>query len=172
MEPTQSRLKELFDYHKDGYLIWINKSTKMANTSLIDSFAGCLTKGEKLKDYWSINVDNKSCKAHRLIWIWHFGKITKKEIDHINGNGLDNKIENLRQVSRSQNMMNQKINVLNTSGAKGVHFSKNHKKWLAYIKIDQKRIHVGSFDNLFSAAIARKEAEQKYFGEFARKETK
>lgn len=166
---TQERLKELFDYHEDGHLIWKTKSSKKASRIIIGNIAGTLSCVKGLC-YWRIHFDDKTHFAHRLIYIWHHGSINKKQIDHIDGNGLNNKILNLREASHSQNMMNQGPNKSSKTGVRGVKFSKAAKKYIASIKVNKVWKHLGTFDNLFTAAIARKKAEQEYFGEYAKKE--
>lgn len=95
---------------------------------------------------------------------------TGKETDHINGNRLDNRKENLRAVTRSQNCMNRKIsNLNNTSGYKGVVWHKVGKGyWKAYIKSNGKHIHLGLFEKKEDAAKAYDEAATLYFGEYAK----
>ena len=89
-------------------------------------------------------------------------------IDHINRNGLDNRKNNLRVCSKSQNMMNTLIPKNNTSGYKGVSWSKRDKKWMAYIKIKNKFNNLGYFNIKEQAALAYNDAAKKYHGEFAR----
>lgn len=88
------------------------------------------------------------------------------EVDHINHNGLDNRKDNLRIVTRSQNNMNQKTPVNNTSDHTGVSFNNQHKKWEAYITVNRYTYKLGMYLNKCDAVKARKEAEIKYFGEF------
>lgn len=89
------------------------------------------------------------------------------EVDHINHNLLDARKSNLRIVSRSQNNMNHGIKTNNTSGYTGVWFSNQKKKWVAEIKIEGKKIYLGSFENIADAVNARRKGEEKYFGEYA-----
>lgn len=91
-------------------------------------------------------------------------------IDHIDGNPLNNKKSNLRRATHGQNSMNQKVRTDNTSGHKGVYWSKNKQKWIMQITKNQKVITKGGFRTIEDAIKARKEAEEKYFGEFARKD--
>lgn len=126
-----------------------------------------------IKDYcWHITSDGyvatndyknhyKQIKFHKLL----FPKY--KIIDHINHRTYDNRKHNLRDVTQSQNQMNQEMRSNNTSGVMGVHWSKRDNKWLSYISADKKRIYLGFFDDFEDAVKSRKEAEEKYFGEFS-----
>jgi hypothetical protein len=91
-----------------------------------------------------------------------------KEIDHIDGNGLNNTRLNLRVCSHRQNLQNRKISKRNTSGYKGVSWSSAANKWKASIKIGEKNTHIGLFTCLIKAAKAYDNAAKKHFGEYAR----
>jgi hypothetical protein len=91
-------------------------------------------------------------------------------IDHIDHNKLNNCRSNLRIVTRHQNNMNQGKRKNNKSGVIGVHWDKKREKWKAEIKLNNKLIHLGYFDNLEEASQVRKEAEIKYFGEYRNKD--
>lgn len=86
------------------------------------------------------------------------------DVDHINGNSLDNRRSNLRVCTRSVNLHNKhNLHALNTSGTTGVYYSKSRKRWIAEIRIDRKRKHLGRHVNKEDAIKARKEADIKYF---------
>jgi hypothetical protein len=105
---------------------------------------------------------NKLVSLHRLIT-----KATKDEVvDHINHNKLDNRDENLRKCTQSENMRNQGVRTNNTSGVTGVTWDKSRSKWEAYVRINGKTIHLGRFSSKEDAVAARKKAEEEYFGEF------
>lgn len=91
-------------------------------------------------------------------------------VDHINHDKLDNRKENLRICTQQQNVMNSSISKLNTSGFKGVHFSKNTNKWCSRISFKGGRIVLGYYKDIKDAIKVRKEAEEKYFGEYAYKD--
>jgi hypothetical protein len=160
---SQQMLKELFDY-KDGHLYWkITKGQKKEG-----KIAGSLLRkyGNKT-DYWRIGINGKNLKAHRLIWIYHYNYLPAM-LDHIDGNGLNNKIENLRPTTPAQNVQNRKISPKNKCGIKGVSWDKNTKKWRAIINAFGKQIYVGRFIELKEAEQAINKARLQLHGQFAR----
>lgn len=114
-----------------------------------------------MNGYLKLAIDNKKYYAHRIVWV-----LTKNEwpqyIDHINGNRSDNRIENLRNVSRSQNQRNLKLSVRNTTGFIGVTQDSRNGHYIAQVKIGEKHIHLGSFKNLNDAVEARARASMEY----------
>ena len=88
-------------------------------------------------------------------------------VDHINGNPLDNRKENLRIVSKIENSRNRKLNHNNTSGYRGVYYDKRSDNWVARINYFKKKLHLGSFNNKKDAACAYNRAAIKYYGSFA-----
>ena len=92
----------------------------------------------------------------------------KMQGDHKNGNGLDNRRENLRIATSHQNRFNSvHLSVRNKSGAIGVHWYKAKRRWRAQVKLNGKRVWVGHFLNLEDAIKARQRAAKFHFGEFA-----
>lgn len=144
-----ARVNELLSYNsRTGILKW-----KIARSRwhVPGSVAGHLT-------YWgysTIMVDGKSYYAHRLAWLLHTGKWPKNQIDHINRVRDDNRIENLREATKSQNQINSGMYRNNKSGYRGVHFSKAANKWVAEIKRDGVIRHLGVF-------VTAKEASNKF----------
>lgn len=96
-------------------------------------------------------------RAHRVAWAMHYGVWPTGEIDHINGNRADNRIANLRDVSKAENIRNQKVRRNNRTGAIGVYPLRN--KWRATI-YRGKCIHLGMFATFDKALAARKQAER------------
>ena len=90
------------------------------------------------------------------------------EIDHIDGNGLNCCVANMRYATKSNNMQNSKKPCNNSSGVKGVCWHKRGKKWEAYISTNGKRKHLGLFSIISDAETAYKNASSKYHGEFGR----
>jgi len=117
----------------------------------------------------SVNVSvgkEKKVSMHSII----MGKITGLEIDHINGNSLDNRRENLRHVTKRQNQQNQ-MSPRGTSIYKGVHWDKYHSKWRARIKLNGKKLFLGDFSIESEAGRAYNEAASSLFGQYARLNT-
>lgn len=100
---------------------------------------------------------------HRVIWQIHHGEIPPGlRIDHINGNRTDNRIENLRTVSITDNNRNAKLQHLNRSGIHGVYFLKKSSSFRVTIGVDGKCLTLGHFKCFLDAAAARKSAELWY----------
>ena len=149
-------LKDLLCYCPERGIFTWREST---NTKIkVGSVAG----HEKATGYNEIRINGKTYKAHRLAWLYVYGEWPKGEIDHINHDGMDNRISNLRDVSHRENGMNQPIRKNNKSGVNGIHKNKSGKKWLAAIHTNYKVIPLGSFSDKFEAICARKSAENKY----------
>lgn len=125
--------------------------------------AGSLSKTKCGMFYRQVNFDLKRLLLHRVAWAIFHGEHPEK-IDHINGDTLDNRICNLRNVSHSENSKNQGIGLANTSGYVGVYENKQGVMypWRAAIKVDQKYIHLGNHKTAEDAYKARKEAEKFY----------
>lgn len=106
--------------------------------------------------------------AHRLIWMFHYGDISDGlEIDHIDRNSKNNRIENLRLSTSSQNKCNRSKRKDCSSGYKGVETSKTTKKYRARIRYNNKKIHLGYFDTAELARDAYVAAATKLHGDFA-----
>lgn len=113
--------------------------------------------------YMQISVGGKRYMAHRLAWLYVYGELPDTQLDHINQNRLDNRIENLRLATNKQNGENVRLFKHNKSGYRGVSFDRGDGKWRADIKHNGKNIALGKFDCIRLAAIARAEAEEQLF---------
>lgn len=107
--------------------------------------------------YRTGRVFGRNYFAHRIIWEMHFGDCSGHEIDHVNGNRADNRLENLRLVTRGENRKNIKRQTNNKSGAVGVY--RRGTRWGASIQQDKRLHSLGTFDTFDQAAAARKQAE-------------
>ena len=117
--------------------------------------------------YIYIKINYKLYRAHRLAWLYETGSFPLEQIDHINGIRNDNRYQNLREATRSQNKCNTKMYANNASGFKGVGLYKPTGKYRASITVNNKLIYLGYFDNPELAYAAYCEAALKYHGEFS-----
>ena len=116
---------------------------------------------DKNKKYRKVKVKGTSYNVHRLIWLWYYGTHPVDQLDHINGNSLDNRISNLREVDNITNSMNRSIQSNNTSGYHGINQLPSGN-WRVRININKKRVSIGTYDSFELALDARKTAEEKY----------
>jgi hypothetical protein len=158
---TQELVKELFDYVPEtGELVWKQKLSRN-DKGQVGAVAGVVNnRGRR-----HIKVDGKLYLGHRIVFLYHHGYLPKS-IDHIDRNPLNNKIDNLRECTQSQNIINATKRSKCTSIYKGVHWNKNGK-WQSSIAINGKQIYLGSFNEESDAAQAYNLAAEQYFGEFA-----
>lgn len=140
------------DFDKVNKLKWLFEPSK-----------GYAIRREYVRGSGRKNQKQKTIFLHRFIL-----DFPQKQIDHINGNRLDNRKSNLRLVTAHQQSMNKGLSKNNTSGTKGVMWLESAKKWSAYIFYNYKKICLGLFKNKNEAIESRKKAEVKYFGEFSR----
>ncbi len=120
-----------------------------------------------------INGKAKDFKVHKLVANAFIDNPHNKQfVDHIDGDKLNNRIDNLRYVTKSQNAMNLSMHVDNTSGAKGVTYHKKSKKWMARIMINGKQINIGLYKTIEEATQARKQYANQLFGEFTHQSEK
>lgn len=154
---SQEELKAKLEYNpQTGVFTWKDIKYKHSNIA-----------GSNRDGYITINVNGKNYLAHRLAWLYIYNVWPKGHIDHINGLVTDNRIDNLREVSKSQNGMNRGVQINNVLGVKGVSSSGN--KYVARIGIKGITYYLGTFETIEEAVNARREAETEYFGEYANK---
>ena len=158
MAITQAELKELLHYDQyTGVFTWLCNKRKPNSLG----YAGTIAH-RKGKKYMQICINFKKYYSHRLAWFYTNKEWPENEIDHIDGNGLNNKINNLRPVTRAENTKNTRKYNTNKSGLTGVCWDKRESKWKSYINIDGVLKNIGYFDNIFDAACSRKSASIKY----------
>lgn len=118
--------------------------------------------------YIKVSFDRVAFVAHRVIWLMVYGTVPD-EIDHINGDTADNRLENLRPCTHAENSRNTRLRSDNTSGIKGVTLAKKAgDPWLAKIRADGRTVHLGYHATKEQAAAAYAAAAAVYHGEFAR----
>lgn len=147
---TQAIVKNLFHYSPETGIFKRTKSGKRVGH----------TRGRG--GYLGVEFGGKGYYLHRLAWIYVYGELPEKHIDHINHVRSDNRIINLRMVTRSGNLKNSSKRKDNTSGVTGVHWRKVNVKWTAAIQSNGKLFVLGSYDDKFDAICARKSAENKH----------
>ncbi|WP_025120640.1 MULTISPECIES: HNH endonuclease signature motif containing protein [unclassified Serratia (in: enterobacteria)] len=160
MKMTRKYLNECFEY-REGDLFWKVRPTshfKRLRTGLMRNsrFAGRKAGTKHPDGYQQVKLDNVIYLKHRLIWVLFNGEISaEKQIDHINHHRSDNRIENLRLVTKQENLRNCAKGRNNSSGTTGVYFHRASGKWCAQIN----KTHLGTFTDKADAIDARKQAE-------------
>lgn len=150
---THENLKSILNYDANtGMFKWLISPS-------IGTRKGYLAGSLSHDGYIHIVIRSKSYLAHRLAWFYTHGEWPPKQIDHINRVRDDNRLLNLRLADSYLNAQNQGLRKCNTSGVKGVGIHKTTKKWRATIHHNNKRIHIGLYDNLQDAKLAREIAE-------------
>ena len=150
---TQKELKRLLHYDPEtGVFTWLKRPS---NRVEIGQEAGYINRH---LGYRIIGILGQVYFAHRLAFLYMKGK-WPREIDHVNRVKSDNKWENLREVSRSENSINKDLQANNKSGHKGIHWNEDCQKWHVSITRDGRVKYVGLFESLDEAVIARRKAE-------------
>ena len=158
---TQSELKDLLNYNPDtGVFTW---NVSLRSNVKVGDIVGCKPNAA---GYGRIGLHNKVYLAHRLAWLWVAGVEAPQQIDHINGNRLDNKFANLRLATCSQNLCNKGRQGNNTSGQKGVSWYKTRGQWIAVCYAQGKRNFLGYFTTIEAASKAYIDFATEQHGEF------
>lgn len=163
--PTQARVREYFNYDPaTGDLIVrerprdeFDPASYARHLKRVGKPSGCF------REYWKVCVDGEYFLSHKIIWLHIFGEwITYPdfEIDHVNGDRSDNRIGNLRKVTKSMNQRNGSMRVNNSSGVIGVNWVTSKRRWVARIWDGPHHRFLGQFKNLGDAAVARAKAER------------
>lgn len=142
---TQARLRELLHYNPlTG--VFTNRTTR--GNARKGAEAGCPS-GD---GYRQITLDGRLYRTHRLAWFYMTGEWPDPEVDHDDGDHGNNRWGNLREATTGMNAQNRKKSTRNKSGHTGVCWHGGHKKWMAYITVDRKRLFLGRFDDVAAAA--------------------
>lgn len=156
---TALEVRRLFTYESNtGVVRWAvhNGPVKPGDV------AGCLGRDGR----WHIQFAGRSILRSRLVWLYMTGKETAKEIDHKNHNKADDRISNLREANRSQQLANRRQMGNNTSGYRGIYFDTRKQRWAARISIFGKRKRLGTYATPEEAFKVVDEEGRAAYGEF------
>lgn len=168
---SPERVRELFEYDPStGHLIrkplprsaFSSAGQYRKHNMAVGKAAGSNPRDKSY--YRQIRIGRKFFMAHRLVWVYFYGKFPEHELDHINRDRQDNHIENLRECTRSQNSHAGRPGRPNKTGFRGV--SRTKYGWQAVIDLNKKRQHLGTFPSLEEASKAYQKASVSLLGEF------
>lgn len=139
-----------------GIVSWKAKPNRNV---IVGSPAGCQWPNGR-NTYIRITCQGQWVFAHVIAFFATYRRPPRDRIDHINGDGTDNRLVNLREVSHTENLRNQRRNINNKSGMMGVDFHRAAGKWRARIIVDKRERHLGTFGTYEEAVVARSHAER------------
>tara|TARA_R110002126_G_scaffold88499_3_gene212068 strand:+ start:735 stop:1241 length:507 start_codon:yes stop_codon:yes gene_type:complete len=153
----QETVKKLFYYDAEsGMLLW-----RYGNKRNVKPWQEA--KALNGNGYVCVKIQGKNYPVHRIIWVYVHGTFPEQDIDHKNRIRNDNRLCNLRVVSRTDNCQNISLPSHNKSGHIGVSWFKNHNCWTVYVKVNKKNKWLGYYKNLDDAIAARKAGEKQYY---------
>ena len=156
--PSADRLHELFSIDPNTGVMFRKCPTKGGVK------AGQVAGWKRASGHLCVMVDHVTYPAHRIAYVLYHGDCPCEfEIDHINGVRNDNRLCNLRLVTRKQNMENKTAARTNKTGYKGVSFDKHSKKWKASISHNHKQINLGRYETAKEAGAAYASAAKRLF---------
>ena len=162
--PPRALVRELLSYDDEsGVFTWLARS---GETWWNSRYAGKIAGSVKSDGHIEVSIGHSLYKAHRLAWLYMRGEPVPDLIDHEDRDKANNRWGNLREATKSQNGANMRLRSSNTTGIKGTGVLKGRHR--ARIMLDGKEHHLGYFDTLEEAAVARREAAERLHGEFAR----
>lgn len=165
-ELTYSEVDALLKYDPEtGKLFWKERPVEMCPSEAEAKRWNTVFAGKEAlaslnqEGYLKGAILGRHYVAHRVVWMLNYKEWPNQIIDHINGVKTDNRIENLRDVSVAENHKNQRARTNNTSGFRGVYWNKASGKWQAYIREQNRSVHLGMFNDFNAAVAARVAAE-------------
>lgn len=160
---SADRLRELLDYNPEtGDFFHRSTSYCGANNRVRVRAGDRAGHKSQVTGYLVLRVDGRNYQAHRVAWLYVYGVWPRNEIDHIDGDRSNNRISNLRDVSRAVNAQNLRWNNLNTASKhRGVHFNKPTGRWYAKIKVGGKVFSLGGYANPEDAHAVYLEAKRR-----------
>lgn len=153
-----NKIKSTSPYYKKYYALIDDKDYKKVNGN------NWHIKKDKGMTYAETNI---KVKSHYKLFTLHRLVMGIKNVDHINGNGLDCRRKNLRRATQHQNIMNRRANKKSTSKYKGVSYHKITKKWNAQIQVNGNKINLGYFNSERQAGKVYNKRAKQLFGKFA-----
>ena len=156
---TKEYLHQIFEY-RDGHLYYKEKTGQRKN---IGDRVGFISK----TGYFATSIKKRPYLVHRLIFLMFYGYLPK-QIDHINNDRADNKIDNLRAADNTKNQWNVKIRKDNKSGYKNVCWIERDNRYKVEITVNKNKIYLGYYADAELADLVAHEARDKYHGKFAR----
>ena len=161
-------IRQLLRYTPEtGKLYWLERViSQCANERAMHVFNAQFAGKEAFtcrmgKKHLQGRIFRRSYLAHRVVWALVYGEWPHGQIDHINGDPVDNRLSNLRDIPSADNQRNMKKPSTNTSGVSGVAYDKRRGKWRARIGSRDSEITIGRYDTFGEAVAARKTMEQK-----------
>ncbi|MCZ2128594.1 MAG: HNH endonuclease [Anaerolineales bacterium] len=147
-------LRDTFEYHADGYLIRKKNGKPCGQRANDPNGYARVSVGR--------HINKRQLYVHRIIYAIVHGEMPEGQIDHIDQNRINNRIENLREVSSSENLHNSKKRKDNSSGFPGVYWDAHARKWKSQIMVNNRNIHLGLYKEFADAVLAKKKAKIKY----------
>jgi len=175
----QITLKRYVRYDEEtGEFFWLPRTPDMFVDSALHSkdaycamwntrFSGKKAGSQHKAGYYRLVINGQRILMHRAVWMYHHGECPRGELDHKDRNPSNNRIENLREASRSQNEANKRSNKSSASGLQGVTWHKIHRKWHARIRFERKTFSLGLFSSKADAHAAYVKAAIAHYGEFS-----
>lgn len=158
---TQAELVRLLNYDPEtGVFRWIARRFGVT----VGSVAGSIDLKHR---YLRIHINGRLYLGHRLAWLYVHGEWPACEIDHRDRDRSNNRLSNLRCATRSENQQNKPVYRNNATGAKGVHWHLQHRKYVAVIQFRGKRHHLGLFRTVEEASAAYQSASKQLHGQFS-----
>lgn len=158
---TQEQLKLFVSYDEETGLF-----TRKSYCGKYKKYEGNKVTTLDSSGYVALSISGKHYRAHRLVWLYIYGEFPEYDIDHINGCRSDNRLLNLREATRQQNIFNSQKHKDSISGIKGVSRVSGSNTWRARAEIGGKVFHLGSFKTKEEAGIAYQNCVKEKHGEF------